>query len=83
MGPSSMYEMTRQQAEAEALRRWNDLPEIQRQTFEQAETLAANLEIELDFYCVTSKHRLISAWLIRQICAERQLERAAMEALAA
>ena len=83
MGPSSMYEMTRQQAEAEALRRWNDLPEIQRQTFEQAETLAANLEIELDFYCVTSKHRLISAWLIRQICAERQLERVAMEALAA
>lgn len=82
MGPS-MHEMTRQQAETEALRRWNDLPEIQRQTFEQAEALAANLEIELDFYCVTSKHRLISAWLIRQICAERQLERAAMEAIAA
>jgi hypothetical protein len=78
-----MYEMTRLEAEAEALRRWNDLPEIQRQTFEQAESIAANLEIELDFYCVTSKHRLISAWLIRQICAERQLERAAMDAIAA
>ena len=78
-----MYEMTRQQAEAEALRRWYDLPELQRQTFEQAETIAANLEIELDFYCVTSKHRLISAWLIREICAERRLARDAIEALAA
>jgi hypothetical protein len=75
--------MTRQQAEHEALRRWNDLPEMQRQTFEQAESLAANLEIELDFYTVTSKHRLISAWLIREICAARRLERDALEAIAA
>lgn len=75
--------MTRLEAETEALRRWYDLPESQRQTFEQAEAIATNLEIELDFYTVTSKHRLISAWLIREICATRRLERDAMEAIAA
>ena len=52
-------------------------------TAERLKKIAANLEIELDFYCVTSKHRLISAWLIREICAERRLARDAVEALAA
>jgi hypothetical protein len=80
---SDVYEMTRQQAEDEALRRWTDLHESQRRTHEQAETFAAHLEVELDFYTVTSKHRLISAWLIREIEATRRLEREAMQAIAA
>lgn len=78
-----MYEMNRQQAEDEALRRWYDLHESQRETYEQAEAFATHLEVELDFYTVTSKHRLISAWLIRALAADRRLEREAMQAIAA
>ena len=78
-----MYELTRQQAEDEALRRWYDLHESQRETYEQAESFASHLEVELDFYTVTSKHRLISAWLIRELASARRLEREAMRAVAA
>lgn len=78
-----MYELNRQEAEQEALRRWYDLHESQRQTYDQAEAFAGNLEVELDFYTVTSKQRLIAAWLIRDIATARRLERDAMQAVAA
>ncbi len=78
-----MHELTRQQAEEEALRRWYDLHESQRETYDQAEAFASHLEVELDFYTVTSKHRLIAAWLIREIATGKRLEREAMQYVAA
>jgi hypothetical protein len=69
--------MTKQEAEQEAIRRWYLLPEHLRDSFEHAEAYGMRLEHELDFYCVTSRQRLIAAWLIREICAVRRLEREA------
>ena len=75
--------MTRQQAEQEALRRWYDLHPSQRETYEQAEIFAGHLEVELDFYTVSSKHRLIAAWLSREIAGARNVKRAAAMSAAA
>ena len=38
------------------------------------------LDHELDFYTVTSRQRLIAAWLIREITNVRRLEREARAA---
>ncbi len=78
-----MFQLTRHQAEQEALRRLYDLHPSQRETYDKAEVFAGHLEVELDFYTVSSKHRLIAAWLIREIASARNLERAAMQAVAA
>lgn len=59
--------MTRQEAEAEVLRRWYELPPEARTSYEQAEAFAAELDRQLEFYTVTSRQRLIAAWLIRDI----------------
>ncbi len=59
--------ISKQDAEREAIRRWYALPANLRQTYEDAEIYASHLERELDFYTVTSKQRLIEAWLIREI----------------
>ena len=75
--------MTKQEAEQEAIRRWYLRPEHLRDSFEHAEAYAMRLEHELDFYCVTSRQRLIAAWLIREICAVRRLEREAHAAASA
>jgi hypothetical protein len=75
--------MTKQEAEQEAIRRWYLLPEHLRDSFEHAEAYGMRLEHELDFYCVTSRQRLIAAWLIREICAVRRLEREAHAAASA
>ena len=72
--------MTKQEAEQEAIRRWYLLPEHLRDSFEHAEAYATRLDHELDFYTVTSRQRLIAAWLIREITNVRRLEREARAA---
>jgi hypothetical protein len=69
--------MTKQEAELEALRRWYLLPEHLRDSFEHAEAYAMRLDQELDFFTVTSRQRLIAAWLIREITTTRRLMREA------
>lgn len=69
--------LTRQEAEQEVIRRWYLLGEHERQTYEQAEAYAVRLDAELDFPTVTERRRLIAAWLIREICNARRLEREA------
>jgi hypothetical protein len=69
--------MTKQEAEQEAIRRWYLLPEHLRDSYDHAEAYALRLEHELDFYTVTSRSRLIAAWLIREIATVRRLEREA------
>jgi len=73
-------QMTTQDAEQEAIRRWYLLPEHLRDSFDHAEAYATRLDHELDFYTVTSRQRLIAAWLIREITNVRRLEREARAA---
>jgi hypothetical protein len=67
-------QLNRQDAEREVIRRWYLLPAFQRQSYEDAEAYATRLDQELDFYTVTSRQRLIAAWLIRELQRERQAE---------
>jgi hypothetical protein len=60
-------ELSKQEAEAEAIRRWYRLPPHQRQTCEDAEAYATRLVVALEFYSVTGRQRLIAAWLIREL----------------
>ena len=59
--------ISKQDAERETIRRWYALPANLRQTYEDAEIFATRLDLEFDFYTVTSKQRLIEAWLIREL----------------
>lgn len=72
-----MYEMTKQEAEDEVVRRWYALPESERDSYEQAEAFALHLDAEMDFYTVTERRRLIAAWLIREVTHVKLLEREA------
>ena len=64
-------ELTKEQAEAEAIRRWYQLPVHLRQTPEDAEAYAIRLDRELEFKTVTSRSRLIGAGLIRELFRAR------------
>ena len=72
-------QMLKADAEREAIRRWYLLPEFERQTCEDAEAYAARLVLDLEFYTVTSRQRLIGAWLMREMF--RAKEQAKAEAL--
>lgn len=65
----------REDAEREAIRRWSMLPAQSRQTCEDAEAYAARLVHDLEFYTVTSRQRLIAAWLIRELFRTEAEER--------
>lgn len=67
-------ELTKAEAEAEAIRRWYLLPPHQRQSCEDAQAYAVRLDRELDFHTVTSRARLIGAWLIREYFRARDAE---------
>lgn len=60
-------ELSKPDAEREVLRRWYLLPAQERQTYEQAEAYARRLDLELEFRTMTSKRKLIAAWLIRDV----------------
>ena len=67
--------MTKQEGEQEAIRRWHLLPEHLRDSYEAAEAYAVRLDLELDFPTVTSRRRLIAAWLIRELFRTQAAER--------
>ena len=67
-------ELTKAEAEAEAIRRWYLLPPHQRQSCEDAQAYANRLDLELDFHTVTNRARLIGAWLIREFFRAREAE---------
>jgi len=66
---------SREDAEREAIRRWSMLPAPSRQTCEDAEAYAARLVVDLEFYSVTGRQRLIAAWLIRELFRTQTEER--------
>ena len=59
--------MTKDEAQREAMRRWRELPIMNRQTHKQAAQFAEVLAAELDFHTMGSKQRIIEAWLVRDI----------------
>lgn len=59
--------LTKDEARHEALRRWRDLPEDERQTFVQAQVFAAGLADLLDFRTMGNERKVIAAWLVREI----------------
>jgi hypothetical protein len=64
--------MTKEEGEAEAVRRWRMLPLHDRATCEDAEAYAERLVRELDFFTVTDRKRLIAAWLMRDMFRMRE-----------
>lgn len=73
--PTGESPMTKQQGEEEAVRRWYLLPDHLRTSYEAAEAYAIRLDAELDFPTITSRQRLIAAWLIREVTKARNAER--------
>jgi hypothetical protein len=76
-------EMSKDDAEREAIRRWRQLPADLRETADQAEAYAAILVRELEFPTVTGRERLIGAWLIREIFAAKRTQKIVKPAKAA
>jgi hypothetical protein len=69
-----MQMMIKQDAEREAIRRWYDLPAHARETQDDAVAYSHRLAAELDFHTVSSKQKLIAAWLIREMAQLRDLD---------
>ena len=64
--------MTKDEAHAEAIRRWRELPIQERQTIEHANVFAASLADELDFRTMGNERKVIAAWLVRDIGEAQQ-----------
>jgi hypothetical protein len=60
-------ELTKDEAHREAIRRWHQLPDDERQTVLHAQVLAAGLAEELDFRTMGNRRRIIEAWLVEDI----------------
>jgi hypothetical protein len=59
--------LTKDEAFHEALRRWHELPEDERQTHTDAKVFAAGLAEVLDFRTMANERKIIEAWLIRDL----------------
>lgn len=59
--------LTKDEAHEEALRRWHDLPEGERQTYTDAQVFAAGLAELLDFRTMGNERKVIEAWLVRDL----------------
>ena len=66
--------LTKDEAFNEALRRWHELPEQERQTSTPAQVFAAGLAEQLDFRTMGNERKVIEAWLVRDL---EQLKQAA------
>ena len=64
--------LTKDEAFNEALRRWHELPEEERQTITQAQVFAAGLADELDFRTMGNERKVIEAWLVRDLEQAKQ-----------
>jgi hypothetical protein len=73
-------EMTKLEAEAEAIRRWYLLPEDMRRSPDDAEIFAMHIASDLNFHSIISRERLLGAWLMRELFRAKEAERAAAAA---
>jgi hypothetical protein len=65
--------LTKDEAFHEALRRWHQLPEEERQTITQAQVFAASLADSLHFRTMGNAHKVIEAWLVRDLEQPKRL----------
>jgi len=70
-------QVTKQEAEAEIIRRWYELPADMRQTPDDAEAFAAHIAHQFDFHSVLDKEKLLGAWLMRELFRSREAQNAA------
>ena len=63
--------MTKDQAQAEAIRRWRELP-ISNQTTDMAMEFAKVLYAALEFETLGDRQKIITAWLIRDVQTRQQ-----------
>lgn len=68
--------MTKQEAEAEAIRRWYELPEDMRQTPDDAEIFAQHIVADFKFQSILAPDKLLAAWLMRELFRAREAEKA-------
>jgi len=59
--------LTKDEAYKETIRRWRELPIMERQSYAQAQVFAAGLAEQLDFRTMGNERKVIAAWLIRDI----------------
>ncbi|MEO7222874.1 MAG: hypothetical protein ABIY37_10410, partial [Devosia sp.] len=64
--------LTKDEAYHEALRRWHELPEDDRQTHTDAKVFAAGLADALDFRTMGNERKVIEAWLVQDLEQARQ-----------
>jgi hypothetical protein len=64
---AELPELTQDEAQREAIRRWHALPAEERHTHMHARVFAAGLAEELPFRTMGNRRRVIEAWLIRDI----------------
>lgn len=64
--------MTKEEAQAEVVRRWRELPDDLRLSYSACDAFALRLADELEFTCYTDKDQLIAAWMIREINLEKK-----------
>ena len=76
-------QMTKQDAEAEAIRRWYELPEDMRQTPDDAEIFAQHIVADFQFESILAPDKLLAAWLMRELFRAREAEKAKAAAEAA
>jgi hypothetical protein len=63
--------LTKDQAQAEAIRRWRELP-ISNQTTDMAMEFAKVLFAALEFETLGDRQKIITAWLIRDVRNRQQ-----------
>jgi len=63
--------LTKDQAQAEAIRRWRELP-ISNQTTDMAMEFAKVLYAALEFETLGDRQKIITAWLIRDVQTRQQ-----------
>lgn len=68
--------MTKDEAQREVIRRWYELPADMRQTPDDCEAFAEHVAGRIEFESVTSRERLLAAWLMRELFRSREAQRA-------
>jgi hypothetical protein len=68
--------LSKDEAQREAIRRWYELPADMRQTPDDCELFAEHIAPQLDFDSVTSRERLLAAWLMRELFRTSEAQQA-------
>ncbi|HZY68710.1 MAG TPA: hypothetical protein VFE52_08990 [Devosia sp.] len=59
--------MKKTEAQAETVRRWRELPLMERQTLEQATAFAQSLHGTIEFETLGNKRKILEAWIVKEL----------------